>query len=303
MTLRLAILCSGQGAQHGGMFELARSAAGMAAQIEAWALPAADADFFANRNAQPLVVGAACAIWQALQGRLPRPHVVAGYSVGEVGALAVVGVMTAAEAVALARTRAGLMDACVDPQQPQGLAAVSGLAPSALRPLLAGAGASTPCYVAIENGVDQVIVGGLSAAFDALQARVEASGGRMQRLPVGIASHTPLMAAAVTALQDAVATLDLALPQARLLAGVSGAVAADAATAVRNLVAQTTATVRWSACMDAIAESGATAALELGPGAALARMLSARHPHIACRAVDDFRSLDGIVRWIARAGG
>ena len=73
MKLRLAILCSGQGAQHAGMFDLARTVPGLAPYIDAWALPV-DADIFANRNAQPLVVGAACAVWQALQPRLPPPQ-------------------------------------------------------------------------------------------------------------------------------------------------------------------------------------------------------------------------------------
>jgi [acyl-carrier-protein] S-malonyltransferase len=52
--------------------------------------------------------------------------------------------------------------------------------------------------------------------------------------------------------------------------------------------------------MDATAEAGMTVALELGPGAALARMLQARHPQIACRSVADFRTLDGIVAWLGR---
>jgi [acyl-carrier-protein] S-malonyltransferase len=29
-------------------------------------------------------------------------------------------------------------------------------------------------------------------------------------------------------------------------------------------------------------------------------MLQGRHPHIACRSVADFRSLDGIVAWLDR---
>lgn len=301
MTLRLAILCSGQGAQHGGMFDLARTAPGIAAQIDAWQLPA-EHDFFTNRNAQPLIVGAACAIWQALHARLPCPHIVAGYSVGELAALSVAGIITAAEAVILAKKRAGLMDACVDPIHPHGLAAVSALSQPELRRILANAGSLSPCYIAIENGADQTIVGGFSAALDGLAAQVEAAGGRIQRLPVSVASHTPLMAAAVVPLQEALTSLQPSAPGMHLLAGVSGAIAVDGAAALRNLLAQTTTTVRWSTCMDAIAESSATVALELGPGVGLARMLSARHPRISCRAVDDFRSIDGIVGWIARSG-
>ncbi len=301
MSLRLAILCSGQGAQHGGMFDLARTVAGMSSRIDAWALPF-DGDAFANRNAQPLVVGAACANWQALQPRLLRPHIVAGYSVGEVAALAVAGVIAPADAVALARTRAALMDACVDPRQPQGLAAVSGLSRPALMRLLSTVGRPA-AWIAIENGAQHWITGGLNEALDALQGPVAAMGGRMQRLPVGVASHTPLMAPAVAPLQEAAATISLTAPRTRLLTGVSGTAAADAPSAVQGLLAQTAGTVRWSACMDAIAESGATAALELGPGTALARMLAARHPQIACRAVDDFRSIDGLLGWIARQDG
>jgi [acyl-carrier-protein] S-malonyltransferase len=46
--------------------------------------------------------------------------------------------------------------------------------------------------------------------------------------------------------------------------------------------------------MDSCVEAGVTEALELGPGAALPRMLHARHPQITCRAVDDFRFLAGV---------
>ena len=58
--------------------------------------------------------------------------------------------------------------------------------------------------------------------------------------------------------------------------------------------------IRWKDCMDACSEFGATVALELGPGAALSRMLQARHPHIACRSVSEFRSLDGVRSWLNR---
>jgi len=52
--------------------------------------------------------------------------------------------------------------------------------------------------------------------------------------------------------------------------------------------------------MDAAAEAGITVALELGPGAALARMLQSRNPNIACRSATEFRSLDGIRSWLGK---
>lgn len=52
--------------------------------------------------------------------------------------------------------------------------------------------------------------------------------------------------------------------------------------------------------MDAYPEADVTVALELGPGAALSLMLNVKHPQIARRAVDDFRSLTGVRKWLAR---
>jgi len=69
---------------------------------------------------------------------------------------------------------------------------------------------------------------------------------------------------------------------------------------MRELPRQIAEPILWRECMDACLEAGVTVALELGPGAALARMLQARHPHIACRSVSEFRSLDGIHSWLGR---
>jgi [acyl-carrier-protein] S-malonyltransferase len=85
-----------------------------------------------------------------------------------------------------------------------------------------------------------------------------------------------------------------------VLAGVS-AQAITAPEQIRSsLVTQLTQPIQWAACMDAIAEKGIHCALELGPGSALSKMLQARHPHVACRSVADFRSLDGVIAWVDR---
>jgi [acyl-carrier-protein] S-malonyltransferase len=77
----------------------------------------------------------------------------------------------------------------------------------------------------------------------------------------------------------------------------------DVGQAIGDLSRQIAEPIRWKDCMDACAEAGATVALELGPGAALSRMLQARHPGIACRAVSEFRSLGGVRAWLERQLG
>jgi [acyl-carrier-protein] S-malonyltransferase len=85
-----------------------------------------------------------------------------------------------------------------------------------------------------------------------------------------------------------------------VLSGITAEPITRADKAIAHLSRQIAETIVWKDCMDACAEAGVTVALELGPGAALSRMLQARHPQIACRSVADFRSLDGVRNWLVR---
>ncbi|SFB07295.1 [acyl-carrier-protein] S-malonyltransferase [Collimonas sp. OK607] len=307
MTPRLAILCPGQGGQHAAMFDLPRSDPATTELLQQW-LPdtalghslqqilADDALLFSNRLAQPLIVAATAAVWSALQPLLPPPALVAGYSVGEIAAYHVAGAISAPQAIQLATSRAALMDACVLPASPQILFSVSGIAVSKLAALL------TPhhLYVAIETEADSCIAGGLAQDMHAAVSEIERLGGRIRILPVTVASHTPLMDNAVQPFAQQLRRQFSIDPPVPVLSGLSGQVLTKKEQAITALSQQLAQTIRWSDCMDACAEQGITAALELGPGAALSRMLQARHPHIACRSVSEFRSLQGVRSWLQR---
>ncbi|MBP0599457.1 acyltransferase domain-containing protein [Herbaspirillum sp. LeCh32-8] len=311
MNMRLAILCPGQCGQQAAMFDLARADARGGAFLERCQWPALldapldvvlsdPARLFANRNAQPLIVAAQLAAWHAISAPLAEiagsPTVVAGYSVGELSACAVAGVLDAEQTIALAAQRARCMDEAAAALPAQGLMSVGGVAVGLARACLQRHGAG----VAIDTGEDSLIAGGPNAALQAAAVELQAQGARTGELPVGLASHTPLMQAAVAPFSAALAQVAGAAPSATLLAGVSGQAVADAAQARQLLVRQLTETIQWAACMDACAERGVTVALELGPGSALTRMLRERHPQIACRSLADFRSLDGALAWLRR---
>ncbi|WP_426191653.1 ACP S-malonyltransferase [Massilia sp. DWR3-1-1] len=307
MSARLLLLCPGQGGQHEGMNDLVLAEGeGQpgAALLGALTVPAGS--LFENRVAQPAVVAATLAMWQSLQPRLARlrlaPALVAGYSVGELSAYGVAGAFDGATTVALAGARAALMDAAAAAGHAHTLAAIGGLA-------LAQAGALAARHgfaIAIINGHDSCVVGGPTAQLAALASQLTLVGARLQALPVTVAAHTPLLAGAVApfaALLEHTAFAPLLCP---VLCGVDAVPvfgAHEKARAVDALARQLAATIDWAGCMDAAAEAGMTIALELGPGAALSRMLQARHPHIACRSVAEFRSLDGVEAWIARQTG
>jgi [acyl-carrier-protein] S-malonyltransferase len=306
MTVRLAILCPGQGAQGPGMFDLAAADPAAIARVEAWLgeadgpvsqtplreLLAHPSAMFDNRSAQPLVVAATLMAWTMLAGRLPRPALVAGYSVGEVSAYAVAGALPLEQAVALASRRAAIMSEAAAHAGEQGMAALSGTAPQLAADLVAQAG----CEAAIDTP-GALIAGGLRENLMRLEALAPQVGASYKPLPITVASHTSLLAPAADPLRSLLQA-HASAPLLPLLAGVSAATVHDGAQAADLLARQTTTTIRWTDCLDAILEARIDVALELGPGNALTRMLRERHPEIACRSVADFRSVKGIVAWV-----
>ncbi|MEW6761833.1 MAG: acyltransferase domain-containing protein [Pseudomonadota bacterium] len=302
MAGRLLVLCPGQGAQHPAMFDMARSDPAASRELEAWLADPAlaplsgGASLFANQLAQPAIVAATLAMWTALRATIPAPALVAGYSIGELAAYGVAGALAPLDLVRIAAERARLMDACVDVRAAQGMVALSGMPNDAIAALLARFG----FYPAIVTGEDALVAGGPAAAREALADAALAAGGRATVLPVEVASHTPLLQAAVSPFAELLARQAWSAPAFPVLSGISAEKVEDAGLATRVLSRQIAEPIRWMDCMDACVETGITVALELGPGAALARMLQARHPRIACRSVTEFRSLDGIRFWIGR---
>jgi [acyl-carrier-protein] S-malonyltransferase len=307
MQSRLALLCPGQGAQHAAMFDLARTDPQAGMLLDQW-IPDAqlgaplgtvlsdDSLLFSNRIAQPLIVAATLATWEAIRNDVPAPALVAGYSIGEVAAYGVAGALAAGDATALAAARAQLMDASLKTMPQQALIAISGLAARSAGEVLQQHG----FHVAIETGDDSFIAGGPAASLMEAQRKIVASGAHASVLPVEVASHTPFMRAAVAPFAEELRRHRFIDPHIPVLSGISAEMINQAEKAISHLSRQIAETIVWKDCMDACAEAGVTVALELGPGAALSRMLHARHPQIECRSVADFRSLDGIKKWLAR---
>jgi [acyl-carrier-protein] S-malonyltransferase len=288
------------------MFDLAGADVAASARVDAW-LRAADGPvanmplsdllthpsaMFDNRCAQPLVVAATLRAWTMLADRLPAPSLVTGYSVGEISAYAVAGVLPLDQAVAIASRRAAIMSEVAANSGEQGMAAVSGVAPHVALDLVVQAG----CEPAIDTP-GALIAGGLRDQLAKLEALAPQAGASYKPLPINIASHTSLLASAVDPLRSLLQE-HAASPALPLFAGVTAASVHDSAQAAELLAQQTANTIRWTDCLDAIAEARIDVALELGPGSALSRMLRERHPEIACRSVADFRSVKGIVAWI-----
>lgn len=304
---RLTLLCSGQGFQHPDMFALtgeAEAAAPVFADAKV-VLDGRDARDIArdgkhlhdNAVAQVLcctqALAAAAVLREALED---QDLVVAGYSVGELAAWGIAGVFSTATLLQLARRRAVAMDEAAA-GAPGGLAAVRGLPRQKIEALCR----EHDTHVAIVNGADQIVIGGARGSLVAtLEAAREAGAGKVTELAVGVASHTPLLAAAVEPLREAFggAPVHEMRSDCRLLSGVDGAAVFDKSDGLDKLARQVAQTIDWRACMEACRAAGVTRALELGPGSALAYLMADVFGERNSRALDDFRSLDGVRRWL-----
>ncbi|AOJ69291.1 MULTISPECIES: malonate decarboxylase subunit epsilon [Burkholderia] len=307
--MTIAILCSGQGGQRAGMFELtadvpqaaplfAHAAALLGADPREWARDAGDDALRENFAAQLVCTLQALSAMTRLDALLPRRRCVAGYSVGEVAAWGVAGLVDARDALDLVAARARAMDAASDGDARMLFA--RGLPRDAIDALCTAHGAA----VAIVNPGDAYVLAGPRAALDMLAAHAREKGAaRVAPVCVRVASHTRWLDAAVPRFRAALADVRIArapVPGTRLLSGIDGAPVLDVAAGVDKLARQIAEPIDWAACLAGCVEAGARAFVELGPGRALADMAAAAYPALPARSLADFRSWDGVRAWFSR---
>ncbi|MGA9666517.1 MAG: acyltransferase domain-containing protein [Gallionella sp.] len=302
--MSLAILCSGQGAQHPAMLDMIADHPAAAAVIKAGEagivfrlrdVLAQRDEMFRNAIAQPLICLAQLALWTALRQDAPKPAAFCGYSVGELGAYACAGALDAVELARIAAARAALMDQAAAAVH-GGMLAVQGLRRGEVDRLCAGQRA----WIAIAIGAEEFIIGGEDAALAKVGEQFSEHGGKLTPLKVGLASHTPLLADAVQPFRALLRASSLAAPATPVVAGIDASWVVRRDAAIEKLALQLDQTIEWANCLDMLYERGCRVFLELGPGRALARMTQARFADVDARSVDDFRSLEGVCSWLAK---
>ncbi|HEV2158100.1 acyltransferase domain-containing protein [Bradyrhizobium sp.] len=308
--MTLAILCSGQGRQHRDMFALtgdAPEAAPLFARAAAllgsrdpreFVRSEPDEVLHRNHAGQVLCTLQALAAAAVLADAIPRDVIIAGYSVGEVAAWGVGGLFDAAVTLDLVARRAEAMDGATHPGD--GLVFVRGLSRDEVDRLCQRHSAA----VAIVNPGDAFVIGGGREALDGIAADARAMhAARIVALPVEVASHTQRLAEASAVFREVLRRVPVLFPpkaSARILSGIDAAPVVARESGLDKLAAQISHTVQWADCLQACVEAGATAFLELGPGHALSRMVAGIDTGLPARALDDFRSLQGVRAWIAR---
>ena len=304
--MRLILLFGGQGLQtlahrdeilRMGSPELLRALDAELAQAGTTLATLDERHLHENVVAQVLIWGLQWLRWTALSPHLPRPVLLAGYSAGETAAYTAAGLWPAMRGAFLAGARARLMsEASERLGAPAGMMAVTGCDERLLVQHFAG----LDVHVAIRVAQQQLLLGGLHDDLHMLATRLASScNAHPAMLAVHVPAHTPLLQSVQQPWHALLQAEPGGAPQLPLLCGGRASVLRERETALVALAEQVCTPIMWEDCLNMIAEYQPDALLELGPGAALAKMALNHGLTCPVRAVDEFRSPQAVLGWLA----
>lgn len=214
------------------------------------------------------VVSALC------MGEAFQPAMVAGHSLGEFSALVAAGALSFEDGLKLVYARAMAMQKACE-AAPSTMAAIVGLADDKIEEICAEV--SKPGNVVVPanyNCPGQLVISGNIEAINRACEKLKAAGAkRALPLKVGGAFHSPLMQPAKDELEAAIEKTEINAPKCPVYQNVDGKPHTDPADIKKNLIAQLTSSVRWTACVQNMIADGADDFTECGPGKALQGMI------------------------------
>lgn len=230
-------------------------------------------------NAQSAILTTSVAALRALNeragadGTTITPMVAAGHSLGEFTALIAAGSLPFADTLRLVRERGRLM-AAAGTERPGGMAAVLGLDDETLRTVCEDASDAGIINVANANCPGQIVISGEVVALEKAMELAKAAGAkRVARLPVSIASHSPLMADVSRQLKAITDSLPFAAPAFPIIGNVSASPIRTVEDIHAELEHHVERPVNWTASVQAMVSMGADTFVELGAGTVLAGLI------------------------------
>jgi [acyl-carrier-protein] S-malonyltransferase len=258
-----AILFPGQGSQTPEMRELvARERPDL---LQA-AIDAVGEDPFPRADdgtnfAQPAIFCASLAGWASIGS--PVTELMAGHSLGELGALVAAGAVDERDALALVTLRGKLMYESGLEAGDGSMVAVIGAGAADHAQEIADASSLT---VANDNSPMQIVLSGAKASIPAGIDAAKTLGLRAMELDVTGAFHSPMMAAAVPEFERALAEVAFRDPVTTVISAVTAEPFVDPR---RELADALTHPVRWREVMLTMHELGARRFVDVGPGRVL----------------------------------
>ena len=239
-------------------------------------------------NTQPCVFTADLAAAAAVQEKGIRPDYVAGFSLGEIAALAFAGMLSYEDAFRLVCRRAEVMDKAAN-ENKGAMAAVLKLTPEKVEQICSE---FEKAYPVNYNSPAQTVVAAAEDEIDALCARVKEEKGKAVRLAVSGAFHSPFMSSAADALAEYLEGIELKAPEIPVYSNVTAQPYEGDYKAL--VAAQVKSPVKWQKTVENLAQQGADSFIEVGVGKTLTGLIRKIDPELKAVNIETKEGLDAL---------
>ena len=294
---KIAFVFSGQGAQAPGMgkelYECSDAAKavfelcdGIRPGTSEQCFNGTKEELTVTANTQPDMFAVEVAAARALVEAGIQPDALAGFSLGEISALAFSGAVSLENGFKLVCRRGELMQEASNAAD-SAMVAVVKLPPEKVEEL---AGQFDQVYPVNYNSPAQTVCAGLSSSMDGFKAAVKAAGGRALPLKVSGAFHSPFMSSAAKGLAEVLAPMEFGTPSCPLYSNVTAQPYEDGQ--FKDLLSrQVENPVRWQTIVENMIAAGVDTFIEVGPGKTLAGLIGKINSDVRALNVEDAESL------------
>ena len=304
---KIAFVFAGQGAQYPGMgkelYGGSKAAAAVFDALEAlrpgtkeMCFSGTEDDLRKTANTQPCMYAVETAAAAALSEKGIRADMTAGFSLGEVAALAYAGAYSAEDGFRIVLERGSLMQKAAEEKETV-MDAVLKLSDEKVEEI---ASMFSEVYPVNYNSPGQVVVSAAAGSIEAFEEKVKEEGGRAMRLNVAGGFHSPFMNGAAEAFGKALEAFTFSPVSIPVYANLTGSIYGDDIRSFMTM--QIKSPVRWVAAVRNMIEAGADTFIEIGPGSTLSGLIKRIDKVVRTYSVADMAAVEKIVSEVQNNG-